>query len=230
MHHGKSVPDPASSLQAAVTYRSQLAEMESLARRHLLKDEGYTREEIAGQLGITVAELEKRYMSAVPVRAKQFKLRQRAIHVFSEAGRVQEFVKLLRLHEMEQSGAEIEKQDGQTGENDRSIFEKLGALVSKTQESCRGLYECSCEELDSLCELAIGQGAYGARLTGAGWGGCVVCLCPEEKVERVKEAWRKGFYAKRWPNMGRREVDESVVVSTPGRGSVVVDVQGKDRL
>ena len=43
--------------------------------------------------------------------------------------------------------------------------------------SLRDLYEVSCPELDTLAEIAQSlEGCYGARLTGAGFGGCTVNL------------------------------------------------------
>jgi galactokinase len=37
-------------------------------------------------------------------------------------------------------------------------------------------FAVSTPELDTLVDLCLAQGAYGARLTGAGFGGCVVAL------------------------------------------------------
>ncbi len=52
-----------------------------------------------------------------------------------------------------------------------------GALMNDSHESLRDLYEVSCPELDLLAGIARGQDAcLGARMTGAGFGGCAVAL------------------------------------------------------
>jgi galactokinase len=51
--------------------------------------------------------------------------------------------------------------------------------------SLRDLYEVSCPELDIMVEIAQSlPGCYGARLTGAGFGGCTVNLVAQEAVEK----------------------------------------------
>ncbi len=52
----------------------------------------------------------------------------------------------------------------------------LGPLLLASHASLRDEYAVSTPELDLLVELLVEQGAIGARLTGAGFGGCVVAL------------------------------------------------------
>lgn len=186
----------------------QLALLLALTRATLTKDEGYTRDEVAAALGITVDELNARFTSRFPVRAERFKLRQRAEHVFSEALRVLEFMSLLQQ----------EPAAGSAG--DTAVYNALlGAKLNETQDSCRDLYECSCPEIDTICATARSAGSYGSRLTGAGWGGCSVHLVPADKVDAVKEAWEKEYYSKMDLTPEQRE--GAVVVSRPGSGSAV---------
>lgn len=192
---------------------SDLATCISLVEKHL-KPEGYTRSEIADILGISTEELQKRFESKFPVRAEKFMLKQRALHVYSEALRVQKFINTLE-HPPASSSS-----DGQTEEYNRA----LGALMNETQTSCRELYDCSCPELDELCTIARKAGAYGSRLTGAGWGGCSVHLVPADRVEDVKAAWEREFYDER--ALSAEEREGAVVVSRPGCGSAVFVVEG----
>ena len=60
-------------------------------------------------------------------------------------------------------------------------------------ESLRADYQSSIPEADAIVELAMAHGAHGARLTGAGWGGAVVVLAPEERSARVLAEIAKGF-------------------------------------
>jgi galactokinase len=58
-----------------------------------------------------------------------------------------------------------------------------GRLMTESHASLRDDFAVSTPELDALVGLLIEHGAIGARLTGAGFGGCVVALVPRERVE-----------------------------------------------
>jgi galactokinase/mevalonate kinase-like predicted kinase len=51
--------------------------------------------------------------------------------------------------------------------NDQKL-QQLGELLNASHTSCSQLYQCSCEELDTLVGVARTAGALGARLTGGG--------------------------------------------------------------
>ena len=60
----------------------------------------------------------------------------------------------------------------------------LGQLMTKAHASERDDFECSCEEVDFLVDTAIRlDGCLGARLTGGGFGGCIVALVAREKAD-----------------------------------------------
>ena len=60
---------------------------------------------------------------------------------------------------------------------DRGDLRRFGGLVNESHASLRDLYRCSLPEIDDLVErLWITPGVFGARLVGAGWGGCVLAL------------------------------------------------------
>jgi galactokinase len=61
----------------------------------------------------------------------------------------------------------------------------FGALMVQSHESARDDYEVSCAELDLLVETALGiDGVLGARMTGGGFGGCMISLVRQDDVER----------------------------------------------
>ena len=73
-------------------------------------------------------------------------------------------------------------------------FKKVGALMNENHTLLQGI-EVSSKELDLLVGIAIEQGAFGAKLTGGGGGGCMTALTPSEKLqEKVASAIEKeGF-------------------------------------
>lgn len=99
-------------------------------------------------------------------------LLRRARHVVTENQRVLEAVKVLAAGDLE----------------------RLGVLMNASHESLRKDYEVSSKELDVLVELAWKQpGTLGARMTGAGFGGCTVNLVRAGAAEAFAEAVRRGY-------------------------------------
>jgi galactokinase len=65
----------------------------------------------------------------------------------------------------------------------------FGCLMNECHESLRNLYEVSCPELDIMVNIARSlDGCYGARLTGAGFGGCTVNLVAQTEAETFAKA------------------------------------------
>lgn len=97
----------------------------------------------------------------------RFPLQIRALHVYSEDDRVLLFRSACASEALEAS----------------TKLERLGDLMNESHASCAVQYDCSSDDLDELVMAAREAGALGARLTGAGWGGCAVALVKEEDVE-----------------------------------------------
>lgn len=88
---------------------------------------------------------------------------KRGRHVVSEMQRVLQFADALR----------------------RGDLPAAGALMCAGHASLRDDMEVSTPELDALVECLVDAGAYGARLTGGGFGGCVVALVPAAGAEAI---------------------------------------------
>ncbi len=134
---------------------------------------------------VTISEFERARYSLPETLA------HRAEHVIYENTRVEEAARCL------------ERGDAVT----------LGHLMNRSHESLRDLFEVSCEELDALQEISLEQqGVIGCRMTGAGFGGCVVALIRRENVER---------YTRRVPGLywQATHCDAEFIVTTPGDGA-----------
>jgi len=67
----------------------------------------------------------------------------------------------------------------------RNDIDALGPLMLESHASSRDNMEVSTPELDMLVECLMAAGALGARLTGAGFGGCVVALVPAGEADAI---------------------------------------------
>jgi galactokinase len=85
---------------------------------------------------------------------------RRARHIVTENDRVQAFVAALKL----------------------SDFARCGELMVQSHISMRDDFEISVDELDTAVETSMRHGAVGARMTGGGFGGAAIALCPLEKI------------------------------------------------
>lgn len=71
---------------------------------------------------------------------------------------------------------------------------RFGKLMNACHVSLRDLYEVSCPELDAMATIAWSlPGCYGARLTGAGFGGCTVNLVAREQAEAFAQSLAAGY-------------------------------------
>jgi galactokinase len=75
-------------------------------------------------------------------------------------------------------------------------FARLGALLSEGHASLRDDFASSCSEADAIVEWAVDAGAWGARLTGAGWGGAVLVLAPDARIPDIRSAVSQRFARK----------------------------------
>lgn len=79
-------------------------------------------------------------------------------------------------------------------ENNLKLF---GELMVASHNSLRDDYEVTGIELDTLVEVALKQeGVIGARMTGAGFGGCAVSIVETDKVEKFIRNVEKGYIEK----------------------------------
>jgi galactokinase len=94
-------------------------------------------------------------------------------HVTTEAQRVEAAVAL-----MEHGEAEL-----------------FGQVLLQSHFSLRDRLRVSCDALDRLVDAAMDAGALGARLTGAGFGGCIVALTAKTRVDKLLAALPRAFEA-----------------------------------
>jgi len=105
------------------------------------------------------------------------RLRRRARHVVTENDRVLEVVERLRA-----------------GKDPRAI----GPLLTASHESMRDDFAITVPHVDVAAETALAAGAHGARMTGGGFGGCVIALVEAGETERVGEAVAAAYAERGW--------------------------------
>ncbi|XP_022247537.1 N-acetylgalactosamine kinase-like isoform X2 [Limulus polyphemus] len=170
--------------------------------KEVLHENPYSRTEVCQILELSDSEFETTLLSANTKFLQEFKLYQRALHVYQEASRVWRFKEI------------CEKK------SETSLL-MLGQLMTESHASCRDLYECSHPDLDELVQLCLKAGALGSRLTGAGWGGCTVSLVPFEKVDNFLVDLKKNYYSKHFRL--QELLDTAIFPTKPGGGAVIYE-------
>jgi N-acetylgalactosamine kinase len=130
--------------------------------------------EIAAHIGTSTERL-RRDCEISPELGDQFSLIRRVRHVLSEAERVTQAESALRA-------------------GDARAF---GQLMDASHASCRDDYEISCDTIEELVRIAKEAGALGARVTGAGFGGCTVNLVADVDVPAFLRRVDRYFYRSR---------------------------------
>ena len=132
-------------------------------------------EETARQLGVEqLVDVED--LEAATQALSDERLIKRMRHVVSEIARTRALIELL--------------QEGPL-EGDR--LKVVGALMNDSHDSLRDDYEVSCLELDVAVDAARATGAYGARMTGGGFGGSAIALVDRERLEETAQAVAQAY-------------------------------------
>ncbi len=132
---------------------------------HRLNDGGYATRRAACEAAAEAFEVPSlRHLTLQALEANRDRLDdvtyRRALHVVTENQRVLDFVAALKLAD----------------------FARCGQLMVESHASMRDDFEISVDELDTAVETSMRHGALGARMTGGGFGGAAIALCPIEKI------------------------------------------------
>ena len=98
-------------------------------------------------------------------------IRARVRHVVTENQRVLDTVALLRAGRLRE----------------------IGPLLTASHASMRDDFEITVPEVDTAVAAALAAGAHGARMTGGGFGGCVIALVDVDATDRVADAVAAAF-------------------------------------
>ncbi len=121
---------------------------------------------------------------------------KRARHIVTENARVLEAVKVMK--------------DGN--------IKRLGELFNASHDSLRDDFEVTNDALNMMVECARAQAScYGARMTGAGFGGCAVALVEKDKADEFVSAV-SSLYKQ------RSGLDASIYVCNASEGASVVEI------
>jgi galactokinase len=72
----------------------------------------------------------------------------------------------------------------------------IGELLTASHVSMRDDFEITVPEVDTAVEAALAAGAYGARMTGGGFGGCVIALVDGDRADEVRAEVGRAYAAR----------------------------------
>ncbi|XP_050432803.1 N-acetylgalactosamine kinase isoform X2 [Adelges cooleyi] len=174
-----------------------LDEMIELVHQHL-HVASYSKKEVCDLLSVSGDELDRLSLTPNTRQVPEFSLHQRALHVFEEAKRMEQF-----CEECETSAS----------------ASKLGELMNLSHSSLRDLYQCSHPDLEELIELCLQGGAYGCKLTGAGWGGCIVVIVASSEAQSFIKFIKEQFYSKK--SVEEKRLNQVIFATNPSEGTCV---------
>ena len=186
-----------------------------LEQSQLLRPAPYTVAEVEAALGLSLstslsynANFAKVLSSPPPLL-----LHQRALHVYTEAQRVFDFQSVC------------------AAPTSHTTLTTLGQLMDSSHASCRDLYDCSCPDLDRLVAVTKAAGALGCRLTGAGWGGCVVALFDgaqgQRRIDEAIDAIARTYYLQhKGVQLTDPRMSEYIFTTSPSTGAAVYVPEG----
>ncbi len=127
----------------------------------------------------------QRCVSALGSRKAGAALRDYSVEDLQELmGLIPESTRKKCLHVVEENQRVVEAEAALR----RGDLTAFGKLMNRSHESLRDQYEVSCPELDWLVKRAWEtEGVYGARMTGAGFGGCTVTLLEGRAIPAYQE-------------------------------------------
>ena len=101
----------------------------------------------------------------------------------------------------------------------RNDVTEFGKLMTESHHSARDLYQISCEQTDFLVEqICQCDGAYGARISGGGFGGSVVALAKPDATEEIGQKVRKNY-------KNKFNLDCEIHVVRPWQGAEIMELK-----
>ena len=98
----------------------------------------------------------------------------------------------------------------------KNAWQTVGELMYASHASLRDDFEVSCKELDVLVEIAgKTDGVIGARMTGGGFGGCIVALVQGNKADSISDSICREYES-------QTGVKPTAFMTRPGQGAHVI--------